>query len=461
MPTKRITIFDYKENVDLLEKMWSNNILKEVIAENFGVSRTYIHEVVKRFKFPKRHIPKRKRNIILVSKKNIDILKKMYFNNVFYFDIGKHFGVDKSVICRVVKKLKLPKRKRKYITIFDSKENVKLLKKMYFDYVPIKDIATRFGINQTTIYKYIIKLKLPKREIKHIIIFNFKKNVDLLKKMYFDDVSMDDIGKHFGVSESYIYRTIKKLKLPTNRRHITIFDSKDNVKLLKRMYFDNVLMGDIGKYFGVSEYYIHTTIKNLKLPKREIPPTKEQIDKQKKWYNSPEGKTWTKKFIERTKKWHNSPEGKVHLNKFGERTKDYRESPEGKANFKKMNEDWHNSPEGKANIKKILKNSRGKRITNPQLCLYYYLKMLYSNIKLEYPIEGTSRWADVYDGENMIDYEFDGKYWHKDRKKKDFQRDLELHKLGITTIRFIKKDLKMFAKFGEPFLDIMKRSIVD
>jgi very-short-patch-repair endonuclease len=84
--------------------------------------------------------------------------------------------------------------------------------------------------------------------------------------------------------------------------------------------------------------------------------------------------------------------------------------------------------------------ARNGRVSKPQKELFFILKQIYSNAKLNYKIPNTSRFADVGIPSLKIDYEYDEPYWHQD-KKQDSIRDKELKKEGWQTIRINEKAL--------------------
>jgi len=86
----------------------------------------------------------------------------------------------------------------------------------------------------------------------------------------------------------------------------------------------------------------------------------------------------------------------------------------------------------------------------PQLFLFGKIRSVYPTAKLNHPIltDRTIRFADIaiiIDGldkkEVKLDVEYDGFKEHKNRKKQDRERDLELARAGWKTIRINKKNL--------------------
>ena len=115
---------------------------------------------------------------------------------------------------------------------------------------------------------------------------------------------------------------------------------------------------------------------------------------------------------------------------------------------KKMSERWQNPKFREMVIKKIRKrmlnggaviaNAGIKNPSKPQVKLYRFLKKFYPNAKLNFPIKirGSSWYSlDVAIPELKIDFEFDGEYWHKNRKTEDFFRDENLIERGWCVTR--------------------------
>ena len=76
-------------------------------------------------------------------------------------------------------------------------------------------------------------------------------------------------------------------------------------------------------------------------------------------------------------------------------------------------------------------------ISKAQRELHKILMKVFPDATLNYPIitEGGAKFADIGIPSLKLDVEYDGQYWHKKRKKQDKRRDLDLHKVGWTTIR--------------------------
>ena len=84
------------------------------------------------------------------------------------------------------------------------------------------------------------------------------------------------------------------------------------------------------------------------------------------------------------------------------------------------------------------------RISKPQKELFEFLKLIFPDAIIEYPIQTkeTFRFADIGIPSMKIDFEYDEKYWHEKRKEKDQKRDRELADVGWMTFRITEETLK-------------------
>ena len=91
------------------------------------------------------------------------------------------------------------------------------------------------------------------------------------------------------------------------------------------------------------------------------------------------------------------------------------------------------------------------QVSPPQLFLYSKIRSRYKSAELNYPIQtdnGKTRYADIAifsDGLDKKHYrlviEYDGFLAHRNRKKQDVERDLELLRVGWKTIRINKNNI--------------------
>lgn len=129
-------------------------------------------------------------------------------------------------------------------------------------------------------------------------------------------------------------------------------------------------------------------------------------------------------------------------------------SEEYKRRMSKTKKGYAQTKEGKEQLKKLLEI----RVSQPQFELFYILKMYFHDAQLVYLIKTKKgiRFADIGIPSLKLDIEFDGVYWHEDRKESDYERDLELAEVGWMTLRINSKLLEKLSKQGIKILNGMK-----
>ena len=88
-----------------------------------------------------------------------------------------------------------------------------------------------------------------------------------------------------------------------------------------------------------------------------------------------------------------------------------------------------------AKIRESLYKNGTAPTSKPQLLLNNLLKKIYGNSELNYPCGGLSLDSMVIVEGYKIDVEYDCWYWHKDRKKQDYQRDWVVKQNGYKVLR--------------------------
>ncbi|MBA7679116.1 hypothetical protein ES703_87399 [subsurface metagenome] len=129
------------------------------------------------------------------------------------------------------------------------------------------------------------------------------------------------------------------------------------------------------------------------------------------------------------KKGQPSPlKGKTYLDIFGS-------EEEAKARAK-VTSDWMKTDR---NIRRFVRHP-----SRPQVKLFSIVKDLYPEAKMEYsvevPIVGGTIYLDIGIPSQMLDIEYDGRFWHEDEDL-DSDRDKVLQILGWKIVRFRKEDL--------------------
>lgn len=88
----------------------------------------------------------------------------------------------------------------------------------------------------------------------------------------------------------------------------------------------------------------------------------------------------------------------------------------------------------------LAKNRKLGLYSMKQIQMYNKIKMVFADAELEQRIPSTRRFADVFVPSLMIDFEYDGQHFHKD-KSKDRARDKEIKNAGYKVVRFNKDNL--------------------
>ena len=127
------------------------------------------------------------------------------------------------------------------------------------------------------------------------------------------------------------------------------------------------------------------------------------------------------------------------LKKYGKesytQTEEYRQR-KMKHNLEKYGVPYHTqAPEVKRKILESFENNSTAKTSKPQLELYEKLKTLYGCCELNKSCIYYSLDCVIEVDNIKIDVEFDGEYWHKNRKRQDYIRDQFVKKQGYKIIR--------------------------
>lgn len=104
------------------------------------------------------------------------------------------------------------------------------------------------------------------------------------------------------------------------------------------------------------------------------------------------------------------------------------------------------SPEIKAKINQKMYENGTCKTSNKQLELNQMLIDLYGNSELNYPCDKVSLDCMVVADGIRIDVEYDGWFWHKDRREEDMRRDFFVESKGYKVIRFMAYDNRLPTK---------------
>ena len=95
------------------------------------------------------------------------------------------------------------------------------------------------------------------------------------------------------------------------------------------------------------------------------------------------------------------------------------------------------------------KCSSDKQTSFAEQAIYYFLDMIYPNeVKNRYKFKDDEGFfeADIYLSNFNTVIEYDGAYWHKDKKEKDFEKECRFIKMGIKFIRVAEHNCNKVIK---------------
>lgn len=211
------------------------------------------------------------------TEKEINLLKKLYSQGLSNKEIVKHFP-DRSfsAITEKARHLKINKEVIKYW----SKKEIELLKKLYPQQISLNEVAKHFpGREKTAVFAKAYKLNLKRKEVRIVndkIVKDWtNEEVELLKKLYPQDLSTDKIAEYFPDRGEQAIRNkasklgIKKeVKCYKNNKIVKDW-TKEEIELLKEVYTQEFTMNEVLKHFpGRSKSAIVTKAYELKV-KRE------------------------------------------------------------------------------------------------------------------------------------------------------------------------------------------------
>ncbi|MDI6807292.1 MAG: LAGLIDADG family homing endonuclease [Candidatus Aenigmarchaeota archaeon] len=122
-----------------------------------------------------------------------------------------------------------------------SYKNSSRLKELYLDKkLSISEIANLFDVNPRTIWYWLIKHKIPRREPSNVKIGKLRITKEELKNLYLNDgLSAAEIGKKFGIkSTSNILIRLHKYGIPPRDRYDAV--SKSNTRYPKKSFSKNL-----------------------------------------------------------------------------------------------------------------------------------------------------------------------------------------------------------------------------
>ena len=114
---------------------------------------------------------------------------------------------------------------------------------------------------------------------------------------------------------------------------------------------------------------------------------------------------------------------------------------------------------GNAQWQSAIMNSKVKNPSKPQKAIYDIIKEIYPLAELNYPVIECNRNIDIAILEYKIAIEYDGFYWHKNKKEDDTKRQIDLECLGWKFIRYAGGEKKDIVPSVETIINDIKSLI--
>lgn len=101
-----------------------------------------------------------------------------------------------------------------------------------------------------------------------------------------------------------------------------------------------------------------------------------------------------------------------------------------------------------------------QRVSKPQKELFLFLKQIFPDATMELPVKTnrTYRFADIGIPSKQLDFEYDGEYWHNEKRAQlDRDRDAEMAEAGWMTFRINKDILKALCNQKTTLQELLKK----
>jgi predicted DNA-binding protein YlxM (UPF0122 family) len=161
---------------------------------------------------------------IIFTDEQIELIKKLYDENLSLLNIAEKLKVGRSSIKRFINELNLPKRNLKYLKRkFQNQEDKNLIKSMYIDDgYSICKIKNIFDVSQDAVEKVLIEFGFGTegKKVKNQIEMRSDPIIQLEVKKLFDlGYGRRKIGKKLNIHSYQIKEIFKILNLPAHERN--------------------------------------------------------------------------------------------------------------------------------------------------------------------------------------------------------------------------------------------------
>lgn len=224
---------------------------------------------------------------------NTEELKELYENKKLTFrEIGKIYNISPSTVRLLAIKKGINIRKtgnmkdKKYNFISSFKQDItdiETLKKLYNDCVSLKEISKKMGVSERAVSRKVIELGLKRpKSMKSRKQYN-DKNDEKIIQLYNKGYSSTDIGKMINVSHKTVLSHLNHcgIKRRTLRESQFVYNKKEipkelfSFETMYDMYVENKMSKkDIAYHLNVSTRIIDKTLKDFEIHVRNVSETK-------------------------------------------------------------------------------------------------------------------------------------------------------------------------------------------
>jgi len=178
--------------------------------------------------------------------------------------LARAYDMGGRSIVRAAEKLGLPRQPKRVENMISD---LPAFRAAWVGLESAEDLSKRFGISVSSVYVLGEKLGLPRRDRRRA----YRRISDLpaFRKMWDDQVPIERIAREFGVAESTVYRTARRIRLGDERRgdvapQRDLVDSVD----FRTMWAGPMTTTEIAREYGFSQQAICAAARRWGLPAR-------------------------------------------------------------------------------------------------------------------------------------------------------------------------------------------------
>ena len=207
-----------------------------------------------------------------ISKESQLKIVEMYQDGVLVKKIANEFGIDATTVFKYINEYDIAKRGvgNKIRTVV-SEEAEKEIIKMYQDGEIIKDIAKKFSMSPSGVNYYIAKNGMNKRKkcisyLKELP----EEDIQNIIKMHQEGVLAKDICNQYSFDKSTLRKILDTYNIPRLHKNSTHKNfSEEDIQNIIKMYLDGARIRDIAKKFSITTSTVTRYINKYDIPKRK------------------------------------------------------------------------------------------------------------------------------------------------------------------------------------------------